>query len=60
VHSWDLRCAKEPFVLSSSPEIGYVTSLAVGNDRNWLCTGTNTGKWENNSIVFLFLRSLIF
>ena len=44
VHSWDLRCAKEPFFLQSPPEIGYVTSLAVGNDRNWLCTGTNTGK----------------
>jgi len=64
VHSWDLRCAKEPFVLSSSPEIGYVTSLAVGNDRNWLCTGTNTGKWAwvladgEEEVLYFFFKGV--
>jgi phosphoinositide-3-kinase regulatory subunit 4 len=47
VHSWDLRCAREPFILPTRPEMGFVTSFSVGNDRNWLCTGSNTGKQHN-------------
>lgn len=43
VHSWDLRCAKEPFILPTRPEMGFVTSFTIGNDRNWLCTGSNSG-----------------
>eukprot|EP00557_Chaetoceros_sp_GSL56_P003451 CAMPEP_0176504512 /NCGR_PEP_ID=MMETSP0200_2-20121128/15977_1 /TAXON_ID=947934 /ORGANISM="Chaetoceros sp., Strain GSL56" /LENGTH=1426 /DNA_ID=CAMNT_0017903957 /DNA_START=244 /DNA_END=4524 /DNA_ORIENTATION=+ len=43
IHSWDLRCAREPFILHTRPELGFVTSFTVGNDRNWLCTGTNSG-----------------
>lgn len=43
VHTWDLRCAKEPFTLQNKPEMGFVTSFTIGNDRNWLCTGSNSG-----------------
>jgi len=43
VHSWDLRCAEEPFALPSRPDFGYLSSMVVGNDRNWLVTGTNLG-----------------
>ena len=40
VHSWDLRCARDPFALSMKPELGHLTSMAVGYDRNWLVAGT--------------------
>jgi len=43
VHSWDLRSAVEPFCLNIKPELGYLTSMAVGDDRNWLVAGTNRG-----------------
>lgn len=43
VHSWDLRCAREPFVLKHRPDIGYLTSMALGNDRHWMVTGTSRG-----------------
>ena len=43
IHTWDLRCAKEPFNLKLRPELGYLTSMAVGTDRNWLVAGTNQG-----------------
>jgi WD40 repeat protein len=43
IHSWDLRCAYEPFCLNLKPEYGHVTSMAVGNDRNWIVAGSNRG-----------------
>ena len=43
VHSWDLRCANEPFKLQYSPEFGYMTSMALGSDRNWIVSGTSRG-----------------
>lgn len=44
VHTWDLRCEKEPFALEHCPQYGFISSLSVGKDRNWFCTGSNTGK----------------
>ena len=43
VHSWDLRSCREPFVLQHGPVIGYLTSMALGTDRNWILTGTSRG-----------------
>ena len=43
VHSWDLRSAAEPFVLTTPQETGYITSMAMGSDRNWVVTGTSKG-----------------
>ena len=43
VHSWDLRCAKEPFVLKNAQGSGYLTSMAIGSDRHWVVTGTSRG-----------------
>jgi len=43
VHSWDLRSSAEPFVLRHGPDIGYLTSMALGTDRNWILTGTSRG-----------------
>ena len=43
IHSWDLRCAQEPFKLKLNPEFGYLTSMAVGNDQNWIVAGSNRG-----------------
>lgn len=43
VHSWDLRSCVEPFQLKHGPDIGYLTSMALGTDRNWILTGTSRG-----------------
>ena len=43
VHSWDLRCADERFALSHGPDLGYLSSIALGSDRNWIVTGTSRG-----------------
>lgn len=43
VHSWDLRCATEPFKLHQSPEFGHLTGMALGSDRHWIVTGTSKG-----------------
>jgi phosphoinositide-3-kinase regulatory subunit 4 len=43
VHSWDLRSEKEPFQLNHPAELGYLTSMALGTDRNWMITGTSKG-----------------
>jgi phosphoinositide-3-kinase, regulatory subunit 4 len=43
VHSWDLRCALEPFKIRHSPELGFLTSMALGSDRNWIVSGTSRG-----------------
>jgi len=43
IHSWDLRCASEPFVLKNPQDGGYMTSMAMGSDRNWVVTGTSRG-----------------
>jgi phosphoinositide-3-kinase, regulatory subunit 4 len=43
LHSWDLRAALEPFSLKLPQDTGYVTSMAMGNDRNWVVLGTNRG-----------------
>ena len=56
IHSWDLRCAAEPFALPIRPELGYLTSMAIGNDRNWMVAGTNRGYLALWDIRF---RSLV-
>ncbi len=43
IHSWDLRCSYEPFFLDFQPEYGHLTSMAIGNDRNWVVAGSNRG-----------------
>ena len=43
LHSWDLRAALEPFALKLPQDTGYVTSMAMGNDRNWVVLGTSKG-----------------
>lgn len=43
IHSWDLRSAQEPFCLTNCQDIGYVTNMAIGSDRNWIVVGTNKG-----------------
>eukprot|EP00934_Nitzschia_sp_Nitz4_P004407 Nitzschia sp. Nitz4//scaffold69_size99277//78687//83589//NITZ4_004646-RA/size99277-augustus-gene-0.6-mRNA-1//1//CDS//3329556754//4397//frame0 len=43
IHSWDLRAAQEPFQLRNPQDTGYITSMAVGSDRNWVVTGTSKG-----------------
>jgi phosphoinositide-3-kinase, regulatory subunit 4 len=43
LHSWDLRCALEPFKMRHGPELGYLTSMALGSDRNWIVSGTSRG-----------------
>jgi phosphoinositide-3-kinase, regulatory subunit 4 len=43
VRSWDLRAAREPFSLRHSPELGLLTSIALGSDRHWIVTGTRCG-----------------
>ena len=43
VRTWDLRTACEPFSLSMGPEFGHLTSMAVGDDSNWMVTGTGRG-----------------
>jgi len=43
IHSWDLRSNVEPFYLDLKPEYGYLTSMAVGNDRHWIVAGSNRG-----------------
>jgi len=43
IHSLDLRFAREPFSLNLMPELGFLTSMEVGKDRNWIVAGTNRG-----------------
>lgn len=43
IHSLDIRCAREPFALNLRPELGYLTDMEVGNDRNWVVAGTSRG-----------------
>lgn len=43
VHSMDLRQPREPFKLKHQPDIGFLTSMALGGDRHWMITGTNRG-----------------
>lgn len=43
IHSLDLRSSREPFSLSVRPELGYLTSMEVGPDKNWIVAGTNRG-----------------
>jgi len=43
VHTLDLRAQREPFRLDHEPELGYLTTMALGTDRNWLVTGTSEG-----------------
>lgn len=43
IHSLDLRCAQEPFSLNLRPELGYLTDMEVGKDRNWVVAGTSRG-----------------
>lgn len=32
--------------MPSRPDFGYLSSMAIGNDRNWLVTGTNLGEFR--------------
>ena len=43
VHSWDMRSAREPFTLKLPNETGYITSMAMGSDRNWMVVGSSKG-----------------
>jgi phosphoinositide-3-kinase regulatory subunit 4 len=43
IHSLDLRDTREPFTLHHGGEIGNLTSLALGSDRNWLVSGSSRG-----------------
>lgn len=43
VHAWDLRCGEEPFRLIHGPELGHLTSTALGGDRHWIVSGTSRG-----------------
>ncbi|CAN0001344.1 unnamed protein product, partial [Phaeothamnion confervicola] len=45
VHACDLRARREPWVLRSRPELGYLTAVSPGtaSDRGWLCSGTSRG-----------------
>lgn len=43
VHSWDLRCSKEPFVFKHTPDFGLLTSMSIGSDRQYIVTGTSRG-----------------
>lgn len=43
IHSLDMRSAREPFSLKLRPELGYLTDMEVGKDRNWVVAGTSRG-----------------
>ena len=43
IHSWDLRCATEPFSLKNPLGTGYLTAMALGSDRNWVVSGSSKG-----------------
>ena len=43
VHTWDLRCAEEPFSLYHGPKLGHLSAIALGGDRNWIVTGMSRG-----------------
>ncbi len=49
IRSLDLRCSREPFSLSIRPELGYLTSMEIGSDKNWIVAGTvrgYVGLWD--------------
>lgn len=43
LHACDLRARREAWSLSMPPELGLLTAVALGNDRNWACAGTSRG-----------------
>ena len=43
IHSLDLRSSREPFTLNIRPELGYLTDMEVGKDKNWIVAGTSRG-----------------
>ena len=43
VHGWDLRMPQEAFRFTARPELGFITSMTVAPDKNWLCLGTSKG-----------------
>lgn len=43
VHGHDLRAGGDAFKYSLRPELGYLTSMTVAPDRNWVCVGTSRG-----------------
>ena len=43
VHAWDLRSSTEPYALKLRPELGFLSSMAMGTDRNWMVCGTSRG-----------------
>src|SRR3546814_14092363 len=44
VHTWDLRSSTEPFQFQLRPALGYLTSMTMGHDRDWLSVGTSRGS----------------
>lgn len=43
LHACDLRARREAWSLELPPELGLLTAVALGNDRNWACAGTSRG-----------------
>lgn len=43
IHSWDLRSEREPFRLDHCPDLGSLSAMSLGNDRNWAVAGTSRG-----------------
>ena len=44
IHCWDLRTDTEVWTLAAPKELGYLTALSLGTDRqSWLACGTNRG-----------------
>jgi hypothetical protein len=37
------ECARKPFVLKHGPDLGHLTSVALGNDRQWIVTVSSRG-----------------
>ena len=43
LYGHDLRAAGDAFNFKIRPELGYLTSMTVAPDRNWVCVGTSRG-----------------
>lgn len=56
IHCWDLRTDKEVWILTVPRELGYLTALTLGTDRqSWLACGTNRGYLLLFDLRFLLL-----
>lgn len=43
LHACDLRARREAWTLEMPPELGLLTAVALGTDKNWVCAGTSRG-----------------